>query len=208
MFFLVSWISLIWLLFLGLPQLDFDSIKCDSHKRLRSQRYVYIPCWSFTSCTWWSLLPTGINTRCIGLAPRDTVGQPKAIKLGKVAYHDFRYCFTSPLIFYRSTQFFFNSKRLVLVCTLHLKYNRGNEGQGIIRKLTCTVWVCVFQIYPCLNCYSCAYILLFRLYFLRWIILLRLERNILLYLKIYDTTKAWYPHSIWLGCSSYLPERK
>ena len=106
MFFLVSWISLIWLLFLGLPQLDFDSIKCDSHKRLRSHRYVYITCWSFTSCTWWSLLPTGINTRCIGLAPRDTVGQPKAIKLGKVAYHDFRYCFTSPLKFYRSTQFF------------------------------------------------------------------------------------------------------
>ena len=38
----------------------------------------------------------------------------------------------------------FYIKRLVLVCTLHLKYNQGNEGQEIIRKLTCTVWVCVF----------------------------------------------------------------
>ena len=32
-------------------------------------------------------LLTGINTRCVGLAPSDSAGQPKAIKLGKVVYH-------------------------------------------------------------------------------------------------------------------------
>ena len=32
-------------------------------------------------------LPTGINTRCIGLAPRDNAGQPKVVKLARVAYH-------------------------------------------------------------------------------------------------------------------------
>ena len=38
-------------------------------------------------------------------------------------------------------------KRLVLVCTLHLKCNRGNEGQGITQKLICTVSVCVYFVF-------------------------------------------------------------
>ena len=45
-FFIFGFLTL--LLFLGIPRSDFDSSECDSHKRLRSQRYVFSS-WSFTS---------------------------------------------------------------------------------------------------------------------------------------------------------------
>ena len=70
---------------LGLPRSDSDSTECDSHKRLRSQRYI--PRGHLRHVPDDRSLPLGINTRCVGLAPRDSVGQPKVIKLGRVAYH-------------------------------------------------------------------------------------------------------------------------
>ena len=98
-----------------------------------------------------------------------------------------------------------SSQRSARVCTLRLRYNRGNGGQGIIQKLTCTVWACVYFYFNLfLLCASsvCAFLdCIFRdeLCFYDW------SRT---YCGTGRYTKAGNLLSIRLGCPSYPPERK